>query len=162
MNIGLLSDTHGYCHAKILDFLSNCDEIWHCGDIGSMAVLEMLTPLAPLRAVHGNIDYGEMKKAYPEFQYFHAAGLSVLMTHIGGYPGKYSPQALKQIVEHRPALFVCGHSHILKVMYDQKYQMLCMNPGAAGKQGIHHLLTAMRFKIINARVENLELIEVDR
>jgi len=162
MKIGLLSDTHGYCHVKILDFFNTCDEIWHCGDAGTIDVIATLKKIAPLRAVHGNIDYGEVVRTYPVYQSFVVEGLKVLMIHIGGYPGRYTPQARKLIVDERPGLFLCGHSHILKVIFDKQFQCLCMNPGAAGKQGIHHVLTALRFDIVNARVENLEIIEVDR
>jgi uncharacterized protein len=135
MRIGLLSDTHSHIHHGVLDFLQTCKEIWHCGDIGSMEVINQLKEIAYLRAVHGNIDHGEIVHLFPEYNIFELSGQKVLMMHIGGSPGKYSSTAKNLIVSEKPNIFVCGHSHILKIMYDKHMKLLFMNPGAAGKFG---------------------------
>lgn len=162
MKIGLLADTHGYCHDKILDFLKPCHEIWHCGDIGTMDIIDLLKTIAPVRAVYGNIDYGDIVRKFSNIEFFEINGLKVLMTHICGYPGKYTSEIKKLLVSHQPNLLVCGHNHILRVEYDRKYSCMYMNPGAAGKTGFHRVMTALRFDIGNGRLENLELVEIER
>ncbi len=161
-NIGLLSDTHGFFHPRIPKFFSGCDEIWHAGDIGSMEVVDKLEAIATLRAVYGNIDGGVLRKDFPEVAFFTVEGLKVLMMHIGGYPGRYSPKARTLIEKYRPGLFISGHSHILKVIPDNKYGLLHINPGAAGHSGIHKNITMVRFAIEKARPKDLEVLDIDR
>ena len=162
MKIVLLSDTHAWYDKKIEKYLTNCDEIWHAGDIGSLEVINRLRAHAPLRAVHGNIDGQDIRYDFPEFLEFDVDGIKVLMTHIGGFPGKYDARALKKIFEVKPKLFICGHSHILRVMYDQHHNMLVMNPGAAGLQGFHQVRTLLCFDIEQGEIKNLEVIEIPR
>lgn len=158
--IGLLSDTHGYLDDAILQHVERCDEIWHAGDFGNIAVADTLAAVKPLRGVYGNIDGQDIRMQYPEYLRFQCEEVDVWMTHIGGYPGRYSSHIKKEIHRHPPALFVCGHSHILKVMYDQQLQMLHLNPGAAGKQGWHKVRTLLRFSINGKRIEQLEVVEL--
>ncbi len=160
--IGLLSDTHGYFDERYLTHFANCDEIWHCGDIGSDDLAQRLADFKPLRAVHGNVDGGFVRYTYPEFLAFRCEQVDVLMTHIGGYPGNYSPQAYRHILSDKPRLFVCGHSHILKVQYDKRLDMLTMNPGAAGIYGFHQVRTLLRFEIDGDKIQNLEVIEMPK
>jgi phosphoesterase, MJ0936 family len=158
--IGLLSDTHGYLDDNIFMHFESCDEIWHAGDFGSLAIADTLTAFKPLRGVYGNIDGMDVRAVYPEHLRFHCEAVDVWMTHIGGYPGRYSAQVKRDIQLDPPRLFICGHSHILKVMYDQKLQCLHLNPGAAGKQGWHKVRTLLRFSIDSDRIEGLEVIEL--
>lgn len=158
--IGLLSDTHSYLDPKVFDYFGKCDEIWHAGDIGDGTVTTQLSNFKPLKAVSGNIDGQNIRSIYPVDQIFSCEEVKVLIIHIGGYPGNYFPEAEKKIIEHKPLLFVCGHSHILKVMRDQKYNLLHINPGAAGKSGFHKIKTMVRFDINGSRIENLEVIEL--
>lgn len=160
--IGLLSDTHGYIHPGVSGFFTSCDEIWHAGDIGNMETADRLAALKPLKAVYGNIDGGELRLIYKEYEVFDCEGVKVLMIHIGGYPGRYSYKARKLIETVHPALFISGHSHILKVVPDTKYHLLHINPGAAGKQGLHQLITAVRFTIDGTQIKDLEVLEVKR
>ncbi|MBV2227746.1 MAG: metallophosphatase family protein [Sphingobacterium mizutaii] len=160
MKIGLLSDTHGYLDDAVLKHFEKCDEIWHAGDFGSMEVIEKLEAFKPLRAVYGNIDDKDIRLKFPEHLRFHCEQVDVWMTHIGGYPGKYSPLVKPEILNNPPKLFITGHSHILKVQFDPKLQLLHLNPGAAGKQGWHQIRTAMRFEINGEKIENLEVIEL--
>ncbi len=162
LNIGILSDTHGYVHPRVLDFFSGVDEIWHAGDMGNAAVAHQLRALKTLRAVYGNIDGHDVRIEFPESQVFEVEQVNVLMTHIGGYPGRYDPRARLMIEQERPKLFVCGHSHILKVIYDQKYDLLHINPGAAGKYGIHKSITAIRLVIEKGNMRDLEVLDVPR
>ncbi|MGC6470765.1 MAG: metallophosphoesterase family protein [Flavobacteriales bacterium] len=162
MKIGLLSDTHSYLHPKVFEHFEQCDEIWHAGDIGSIEVYDRLNTFKPTRAVYGNIDNYIIRNVCPKDQRFNCQGLDVWMTHIGGYPYKYSPQIRKELDTNCPKLFICGHSHILKVMYDEKRELLHMNPGAAGKYGIHKKITMLRFDVINSEVKHLELIEFNK
>jgi len=162
MNIGLISDTHGTIYPGVIDFFKNCQEIWHCGDVGTYSVIEQLEKIAPVKAVHGNIDYGEIKRIYPEQLVFETAGLKTAMLHIGGYPGKYNSIARELLLKERPDLLLCGHSHILKIMYDKTHSCLFMNPGAAGNHGYHSFITAIRFKIENRRVVSPEVFEARR
>ena len=162
MRIGLLSDTHGWLDPKLLEFFEGCDEVWHCGDIGTMEVAEELERHFSVRAVYGNIDGGMMRRVYPETDVFTCEGVKVLMTHIGGYPGHYDMRIKSRLLQERPKLFVCGHSHIAKVMYDRKLACLHINPGAAGRYGFHKVRTAVRFVIGAGEIKDLELIEYER
>ncbi|WP_332021897.1 metallophosphoesterase family protein [Kaistella sp.] len=162
MKILLLSDSHSYIDERILDYAKQADEIWHCGDFGNMEVIEALEKIKPLRGVYGNIDGTEIRKIFPEILRFRCEGVEVLMIHIGGYPWKYTPLAKKEIEEQTPKLFISGHSHILKAMFDQKNQLLHLNPGAMGKVGWHQMRTMMRFEINKDQIENLEIIELGK
>ena len=160
--IGLLSDTHSYLHPKVFKHFGNCDEIWHAGDIGSLEVLNELENFKKTRAVYGNIDNHKIRIACKKNLFFEIEGVYVFMTHIGGYPPKYTP-AIKEILERKkPKLFVCGHSHILKVIFDKQRNILHMNPGAAGKYGIHHVITLLRFELMQGEIKNLEVIEIEK
>ena len=158
----LLSDSHSYIDERILDYAKQADEIWHCGDFGNMEVIEALEKIKPLRGVYGNIDGTEIRKIFPEVLRFRCEELDVLMIHIGGYPGKYTPLAKKEIQKQTPKLFISGHSHILKAMFDQKNNLLHLNPGAVGKVGWHQMRTMMRFEINKDQIENLEIIELGK
>jgi uncharacterized protein len=160
MKIGLLSDTHGYWDERYISYFKDCDEIWHAGDIGSALVANELAALKPLRAVHGNIDSYTERLLYPRYLFFECEGQKVLLTHIGGYPGHYSSEILRELNELKPTLFICGHSHIAKVQYDKSRGMLHINPGAAGNSGFHAVRTLMRFEINAGNIENLEVIEL--
>ena len=160
--IGLLSDTHGYVNPRILEFFSNCDEIWHAGDMGNIETADNLASFKPFRAVYGNIDGAEIRKSYPKNQIFNFEGVKVLMTHIGGYPGRYEKDARQIIETEKPGLFICGHSHILKVLYDKKYELLHINPGAAGNSGFHHVITCVRFVVEGKDIRDLEVFEKQR
>lgn len=158
--IGLLSDTHGYLHPAILGHFAECDEVWHAGDIGSVAVADQLEAFKPLRAVFGNIDGGALRHRYPEDLIFTLEGVKVFLTHIGGYPGKY-PARVKQVFHvAQPGLFICGHSHILKVMPDPVFQLLHINPGACGREGFHKISTVVRFSLEEGKVRDLEVVEL--
>lgn len=163
MKIGLLSDTHGYLDEKIFHYFDACDEIWHAGDIGDMQVIQQLEAFKPVRAVYGNIDGQEIRLAYAKDSKFICEGLQVWITHIGGYPPKYNPQVLKELRKQMPNIFICGHSHILRVMTDPKLNnLLYMNPGAAGKHGFHPVKTILRFEINNKKVSNMQAIELGK
>jgi putative phosphoesterase len=159
--IGLLSDTHAYWDDKFAQYFSECDEIWHAGDIGSETILKQLESIQPVRAVYGNIDGGLLRTICPKILRFRIEEVDVLLTHIGGYPGKYEPTIRSELYRNSPKLFVCGHSHILKVIYDKNLQMLCLNPGAAGKYGFHQVRTIMRFSIDGMNILNMEIIELN-
>jgi|TARA_B100002019_G_C21249611_1_gene590358 putative phosphoesterase len=156
----LLSDTHGHLDQKILKYIDGADEVWHAGDIGTTAVADGISKIKPLRGVYGNIDGHELRSQFPENQIFSCQGVKVLMTHIGGYPGRYNPRVKKLIQEEKPQLYVCGHSHILKVIPDRKNNLLHMNPGACGIQGFHKVRTLLRFELNQGKIENLEAIEL--
>ena len=160
--IGLLSDTHGYWDEKYREYLSCCDEIWHAGDIGSMEIAERLAEIKPLRAVYGNCDGGDLRRLFPEKLCWNCEGAEVLMKHIGGYPGKYDPSIREQIFRHPPKLFISGHSHILKVEYDKRLNLLHINPGAAGIQGWQTVRTLVRFTADCGTFKDLEVIEIPR
>ncbi|RAJ02463.1 hypothetical protein LX64_03481 [Chitinophaga skermanii] len=160
--IGLMSDTHGYLHPLVEKYFANVDEIWHAGDIGTVAVAEALEKMKPLRMVTGNIDGPELRALYPEDQRFTLEGVDVWITHIGGYPGKYAPHIKQQIKSNPPKLFICGHSHILKVMNDPALSLLHMNPGACGTQGWHKVKTLLRFELSEGRIQALEVIELPK
>lgn len=160
--IGLLSDTHGYVDEKIMDFFKDCDEIWHAGDMGNIETADTILKYKILKGVYGNIDGQEVRASYPKIQSFICEGVSVLMTHIGGYPGKYEKGVKELILELKPKLFISGHSHILKVMYDDKNNLLHINPGASGKSGLHQFQTAVRFIIDAGEIKDLEVFEKQR
>jgi uncharacterized protein len=162
MRIGIVSDTHSFLHPKIYDFFKDCDEIWHAGDIGNVLVAEELQKFKPLRAVYGNIDGSELRKMFPLSQVFFVEKVKVALTHIGGYPGRYEKSARDLIIRENPKLFVTGHSHILKVMFDKKYQLLFINPGAAGKYGFHKSITMVRFVIDGDQMKDLEVLDIAR
>lgn len=156
----LLSDSHSYIDDRILEYAAQADEIWHGGDFGSMEVIELLEKIKPLKGVYGNIDNAKIRSEFPEVNRFLCESVEVLMIHIGGYPGKYTPLAKQEIAEKAPKLFISGHSHILKVMFDQKNNLLHLNPGACGKQGWHKMRTMMRFVIDGTEIKDLEVIEL--
>ena len=160
MKIGLLSDTHGYWDDRYREYFKDCDEIWHAGDIGAARVSNELAAFKPFRAVYGNIDSYTERLIYPRYLFFDCEGQKVLLTHIGGYPGRYAPDILKELHALKPTLFICGHSHIAKVLYDKKLGLLHMNPGAAGNSGFHAVRTLMRFEINSGKIEQLEVIEL--
>lgn len=160
MKITLLSDTHGYFDLEWYSLWEDSDEVWHAGDFGNIEVMDKITAVKPLRGVWGNIDNTLIRASVPEYQNFKIDGLQVLMIHIGGYPQHYSVRAKTLINEIKPDLFICGHSHILKVIYDQKYQMLTINPGAAGKIGWHKVRTMVRFQIDAGKIHSAEIIEL--
>jgi len=158
--IGLLSDTHSHWDERFAKHFAECDEIWHVGDIGTLDVADKLNAIAPLRAVYGNIDGTDIRMEYPEIQSFRCEDVEVLMKHIGGYPGRYNAVAHREIIAHRPKLFISGHSHILKVMMDHRLGCLHINPGAAGLYGQQPVRTLVRFIIDGAEIKDLEIIEV--
>lgn len=158
--IGLLSDTHGYWDERYARYFAECDEIWHAGDIGSQELAERLNELRPLKAVYGNIDGGELRKIYTETLRWQCEDATIVMTHIGGYPGKYDPRIRRTLVSNPPDLFISGHSHILKVQYDPTLSCLHINPGAAGLQGWQTVRTLVRFTIDGKQFKDLEVIEL--
>ena len=158
----LLSDTHGYMDPQILKYAGLADEVWHAGDIGNPAVTDALRAVTPLRAVFGNIDTAKVRAEFPEHQRFFCEGVDVWITHIGGYPGKYDKRVREALYRNPPKLFICGHSHILKVMRDKKRNLLHMNPGAAGKHGFHAVRTMLRFIIDADHISDLEVIELGK
>lgn len=162
IKIGLLSDTHAYIDDSIAGFLEPVDQIWHAGDIGNLTVLEQLQLLKPVTAVYGNIDNHLLRSELPEINFFQVEAVKILMTHIGGYPGNYAPGIKKLLLEYKPQLFVSGHSHILKVIFDKQLQCLHMNPGAAGISGFHQFRTMLRFTIDNDQIKDLEVWELPR
>ncbi len=162
MKIGLLSDTHGWLDERVVRFFADCAEVWHCGDIGSLSVIERLEQHCRVRAVHGNIDGGEVRMRFPELQVFECEGVKTVMTHIGGYPGHYDARIRPVLLKEQPKLFVCGHSHILKVMYDRTLGCLHVNPGAAGRYGFHKVCTAVRFLLEEGSVKDLEVLEFEK
>jgi uncharacterized protein len=162
LRIGLISDTHGYLDSKIPEVFKEVDEIWHAGDFGGMSLINELKKLNPLYGVYGNIDGQDIRSEFPLNLELQREGLKILMIHIGGYPGNYDPRARRKIEEVKPDIFICGHSHILKVIRDTKYNMLAMNPGAAGVHGFHLVKTVLRFAINNKKIENLEVIELGK
>ena len=155
--IGVISDTHGTFDEVLKYFLKDVDEIWHAGDIGSIECANEIAAFKPLRAVYGNIDNSSVRYSYSEFAHFQCEGVSVLMTHIGGYPRHYHPKALQKIQSCRPKIFIAGHSHILKVIYDKVYDTLHINPWAAGCYGFHNVRTAIRFTIDGENIRDMEI-----
>jgi putative phosphoesterase len=158
----LLSDTHSYLDEKVLKYVHQADEVWHAGDIGDLNVTDTLKSLKPLRGVYGNIDDNKAKMEFPLHQRFYCEDVSVWITHIGGYPDKYHQNIREEIRINPPKLFICGHSHILKVQFDKKLGVLHMNPGAAGIHGFHQVRTMLRFEIDGDKIQNLEIIELGK
>ena len=160
IKIGLLSDTHAYWDDRYATYFADCDEIWHAGDIGSDTLALQLASLKPLRAVYGNIDGYSLRIQYPRVLRFKAEEMEVVITHIGGYPGRYAPEIREELYANPPQIFIAGHSHILKAQYDQKLKCMHLNPGAAGKSGFHQVRTLMRFVIDGKQLKDLEVIEL--
>ncbi len=158
----LLSDTHSHIDATILKYADWADEVWHAGDIGDLLVTDAIKKIKPLRAVYGNIDDDKARMEFPLHQRFQCERVTVWMTHIGGYPGKYNTNIKTELIQNPPQLFICGHSHILKVMFDKKLNFLHMNPGAAGISGFHQLRTMLRFVIDGTQIKDLEIIEIGK
>jgi uncharacterized protein len=163
MKIGLISDTHSYLDAKVFDYFKNCDEIWHAGDIGDPEIIHSLEKVKPLRAVYGNIDNKDLQIKFPEDLWIECEGFTVWMTHIGGAPPNYNPRVKKILKEKVPNLFICGHSHILRIKRDANYKnMLYLNPGAAGNHGFHLTKTIVCFEISKKEIKNMEVIELGK
>jgi putative phosphoesterase len=161
--IGLISDTHGYLDPTLKTHFEECDEIWHAGDIGTLDVIQTLRSWEkPLKLVFGNIDPREVCLETHEDLLWYCEDISVFMTHIAGYPGRYNPRALRLIDLHKPEVVICGHSHILKIIYDQQLQHLHINPGASGMQGLHHMRTAVRFTIDGKDIKDMQVIELGK
>lgn len=159
--IGIISDTHGYLSPEVFEYFKDCDEVWHAGDFGS-GVADQLETFKPLKGVYGNIDGPEIKKQFPEQLVFYCEEIKVMMRHIGGYPPKYNPETKIQLRLHRPQLFIDGHSHILKVMYDETISCLHINPGAAGRQGWHKVKTLVKIDIDKKEMKNCQVIELGK
>ncbi|MEX0967943.1 MAG: metallophosphoesterase family protein [Bacteroidia bacterium] len=160
MKIGIISDTHSYLDERILHHLSGCDEIWHAGDFGSVAVSDRLEKLAPVVGVFGNIDGQDIRKKHPEHERMMREGMSVWMTHIGGYPGRYNSKLLHELNTDPPDLFISGHSHILKIVPDKKRRLLHINPGAAGRSGFHKVRTLVLMELLQGKVAELKVVEL--
>ena len=162
LRIGLLSDTHSFLDETIFNYFEECDEIWHAGDIGDPRIADRLEAFRPFRAVFGNIDDKEIRLRFPEDLRFTVEGLDVLMTHIGGYPGKYNQRVREILRADPPGLFICGHSHILKVMPDPALGLLHINPGACGQEGFHKMRTIIRFSIGDGKPKDLQVVELGK
>ncbi|MFM7023674.1 MAG: metallophosphoesterase family protein [Flavobacteriales bacterium] len=158
----LISDTHSYLDPRIDKHIDNCDEVWHAGDIGNIELTDRIKAKKPVVAVYGNIDDSKARAEFKRDEIFMCEGVKVFITHIGGYPPAYTPSLLQRIREIKPQLFICGHSHILKVMYDPKNACLHMNPGALGTHGFHKVQTALKFEIEKDKIQNLQIIELTR
>jgi putative phosphoesterase len=158
--IGLISDTHGYLDKAVRTHFDTCDEIWHAGDFGGVGIADELKTIKPLRGVYGNIDGYDVRSIYPQHLSWHCEEVSVYMTHIGGYPKRYAPGIKSEIMANKAGLFICGHSHILKIIYDDQLACLHINPGAAGKQGWHKMRTLVRLTIDGAAMKDCEVIEL--
>jgi len=158
----LISDTHGYIDDRIIQYAKESDETWHAGDIGELKVVDELKKVTTLRAVHGNIDNSKIRAEYAENLRFKIEDMRIWITHIGGYPNKYNQRIRQEIYTDPPDIFICGHSHILKVINDNKLNLLHINPGAIGKDGFHHVRTMIKFEIIKSEIQNLEVIEFKR
>ncbi|CAA0197049.1 Putative phosphoesterase [Tenacibaculum maritimum] len=156
----LLSDTHSFIDAQILKFVKQADEVWHAGDIGNLEVTDAIKALKPLRAVYGNIDDANARTEFPLDNKFSIEGVNIWMTHIGGYPNKYNQRIKASLYKTPPTIFISGHSHILKVQFDKKLNLLHLNPGAAGKHGFHKIRTMLRFELDNGNIKNMEVIEL--
>jgi uncharacterized protein len=162
MKIGLLSDTHSHLEPSVLDYFKDCDEVWHAGDIGDKNLLDSLQSFKPIKGVFGNIDTPELQRTLPEDYWFECEGCLVWLTHIGGVPPNYNPRIKKILKARTPDIFICGHSHILRVSRDPVHKMLYINPGAAGNHGFHHTKTIMRFEILQKEIKNMEVIELGK
>jgi putative phosphoesterase len=161
MQIGLISDTHGWLDPQVYNYFEACNEIWHAGDIGGLEVIQQLEAYKPVRAVYGNIDGKEIKAIYPPHQFFTCEGMRVWIMHIAGRPPRYTPEVLASLQQDTPDILVCGHSHILQVMHDRQHTpLLYINPGAAGRHGIHHVRTILRFTIHMGKITHMEAIEL--
>ena len=160
--IGLLSDTHGYLDPKIFKYFKDVDEIWHAGDVGDLSVIDELEAFKPVRGVYGNIDNNKVRTAWPEHLIFECEHKKVLISHIGGKPGRYRKDSYPMIKKHQPDIFVCGHSHILLVQFDKGINALWLNPGACGKYGFHKVSTLLRFEIDGDKIQNMEVIELNK
>ena len=160
--VGLLSDTHGFVDPAVYKHFKDCDEIWHAGDIGHVQVIDDLSQFKTLRAVYGNIDGHVVRSAVPEDLVFEIDGIKIFMTHIGGSPGRYNLRVKSLMQLYKPNIFICGHSHILKVIYDKQMNHLHINPGAAGNQGFHHVKTLIRFDLNQGKPANMEVIELGK
>ena len=158
----LISDTHGYIDDRMIQYAKQSDETWHAGDIGELKVTDELKKVTTLRAVHGNIDNNKIRAEYPENLRFQIEEMKIWITHIGGYPNKYNQRIRQEIYTNPPDIFICGHSHILKVINDKKLDCLHINPGAIGKHGFHQVRTMIRFEIMKSKIQNLEVIEFKR
>ncbi|WP_121665651.1 metallophosphoesterase family protein [Mesonia aquimarina] len=158
----LLSDTHSYIDDRILTYATKADEVWHAGDIGNLKITDKLAEVARVRAVYGNIDDEKIRKEFPLNNRFFCEEVDVLITHIGGYPKKYNARIREELKRNPPKLYICGHSHILKVMHDKQFDLLHMNPGACGKHGFHQVRTMLRFEIDKKEIKNLEVIELGK
>lgn len=163
MKIGLLSDTHSHLDLKVFEYLKDCDEIWHAGDIGDESVARSLEEFKPFKAVFGNIDGPEIRFRYPEDLWFNFEGLQVWITHIGGAPPNYNPRVKKIFKEKIPDIFICGHSHMLRIKRDERLNnLLYLNPGAAGNHGFHKIKTLVRFEITSGKIQHMEVIEMGK
>lgn len=160
--IGIISDTHGHLHPRVREFLQITEEIWHAGDIGSAALADDLEKFKPLRAVYGNIDDHNLRLRYKEFSVFQEEGFTILLQHIGGYPGRYTSEMKERIGLYHPGIVVCGHSHILKIQFDKQNNHLHINPGAAGIYGIHRFITAVRLVLDHSNISDVEVMEIPR
>ena len=158
----LISDTHGYIDEKIIKYANQVDEIWHAGDIGDISVTDTLKTIRPLKAVYGNIDDQKIRSEFPLHNRFLCEKVDVWITHIGGYPKKYNPKIIDELRSNPPDLFICGHSHILKVINDKELNLLHINPGAIGKHGLHNVRTMIQFEISGDKIENLSIVEFKR
>lgn len=159
---GLMSDSHGFLDDQVYTFFKDVDQVWHAGDIGNLATLDKLSAFKPLRAVYGNIDDQTTRSATTQSLRFMEEGMDVFMTHIGGYPGHYDKNVLNMLKFNPPGLFICGHSHILRIIYDKRFQFLYLNPGACGNQGFHKVKTLVRFKLEMGKIKDMEISEVPR
>ena len=160
--IGLISDTHSFLDEQVFSYFEKCDEIWHAGDFGNIALAEKLAAFKPLKGVYGNIDGQDIRAIYPEVNAFTCEQVKVLMVHIGGYPPKYNPNSRLLLKKHKPKLFISGHSHILKVIYDEHLACLHINPGAAGREGWQDMRTILRFSIDGADIKDAEIIKLGK
>lgn len=160
--IGLISDTHTFLDEAVFKHFANCDEVWHAGDFGNAPLADRLAAFKPLKGVYGNIDGQDIRGSYPEQLRWTCEEVNIYMTHIGGYPPRYNPAVLRELTDRPAQLFICGHSHILKVMYDERLQCLHMNPGAAGNQGWHKVRTLIRFAIDGKIMKDCEVIELGK
>jgi len=160
--IGLISDTHNFLDEAVFNYFENCDEIWHAGDFGTVSIADRLEAFRPLKGVYGNIDGYDIRSVYPQKLVWNCEDLNIYMTHIGGHPGKYAPGIRQELIANKSGLFISGHSHILKIIYDDKTGCLHINPGAAGNQGWHKIRTIVRFAIDGSAIKDCEVIELGR
>ena len=157
--ICIISDSHGYIDTNVINFLKKSDEVWHAGDIGEINIIDKIKKYVSLKAVHGNIDNHSIRGEYPEYIFFNCEEVKVLIIHIGGYPGKYTKKSLELINKYKPDVFICGHSHILKVIYDKKFNLIHINPGAIGKYGIHKVRTLITLEVHKNKLLNMKVVE---